>query len=87
MYSLIYSPAAQKDLQKLPADVAKRIHASLKEIKPDPYAHVKKLKGSPATPLYSLHVGHYRAVLTIENNKMIIFVIETGMMREASCPV
>jgi len=78
MYALIYSPGAQKDFAGLPRDVAVRIHTSLKSIKTDPYNRVKKLEGSLAVPLYSYKVGQYRYFLTIEDNKVVIFVIEIG---------
>lgn len=78
MYALIYSPGAQKDIAGLPRDVAVRIHTSLKNIKADPYSHVRKLEGSFAVPLYSYRVGRYRCILTIEENKCVIFVIEIG---------
>ncbi len=78
MYSIIYSPAARKDLNKLPVDVAKNIVSSIKEIKENPKLHVKKLKGSPKSPIYSLRVGEYRVIMSIEGDKLIIFVIEIG---------
>ncbi|MDD3293034.1 MAG: type II toxin-antitoxin system RelE/ParE family toxin [Candidatus Pacebacteria bacterium] len=79
MYTLIYSTGAEKDLAGLPKDVAVRIHTSLKKIKENPYNHVKKLEGTFAVPLYSFKVGReYRCILTIEDNKMVIFVIEIG---------
>lgn len=78
MYSILYSPAARKDIQKLPVDVAKNIVNSIKEIRANPKAHVKKLKGSPKSPLYSLRVGEYRVIMSIEGDKLIVFVIEVG---------
>jgi len=62
----------------LPRDVAVRIHTSLKNIKADPYSHVRKLEGSFAVPLYSYRVGRYRCIPTVEENKRVIFVIEIG---------
>jgi mRNA interferase RelE/StbE len=78
MYTILYSPAARKDLQKLPVDIAKKIVASIKDIKENPHIHVKKLKGYPKSPLYSLRVGVYRAIMSIDGEKLIVFVIEVG---------
>ena len=78
MYSILYSPAAQKDIQKLPIDIAKNVVNSIKGIRDNPNVHVKKLKGSPKSPLYSLRVGEYRIIMSIEGDKLIIFVIEVG---------
>ena len=81
MYSILYSPGARRDLQKLPIDVAKRIVTAIREIQDDPKAHVKKLKGSPKSPLYSLRIGEYRVIMSIDGDKLIIFVIEIGHRR------
>ncbi|KXS40168.1 MAG: hypothetical protein AWU58_1998 [Methanohalophilus sp. T328-1] len=32
MYTILYSPGARKDLQKLPVNMAKRVVAAIKEI-------------------------------------------------------
>jgi mRNA interferase RelE/StbE len=78
MYSILYSHAALKDLKGLPQDVAEKVVKSIKEISENPKTHVKKLKGSPNTPLYSLRVGDYRVIMSIEGEKLVIFVIEVG---------
>jgi mRNA interferase RelE/StbE len=78
MYSVVYTPAARKDLKKLPHEVAQKVYSAVKQIRDDPYSHVKKLKASPTTPFYSLRVGEYRVVMTIENQQLVIFVIEIG---------
>jgi mRNA interferase RelE/StbE len=79
MYELIYSTEAQKDLERLPKDIALRVHKSLKKIKQNPYNYVKKLEGSFGIPLYSYKVGReYRCIITVEDNRMVVFVIEVG---------
>lgn len=78
MYSILYSSGALKDIKSLPADIAKKLVSSIKEISDNPKMHVKKLKGFPKTPLYSLRVGDYRVIMSIEDEKMIIFIIEAG---------
>ncbi|WP_340818114.1 type II toxin-antitoxin system RelE/ParE family toxin [Methanolobus sp. WCC4] len=78
MYSILYSPAALKDLKKLPRDIAAKIVTSIKDISENPKDHVKKLKGFPDSPIYSLRVGDYRVIMSIEGEKLVIFVIEVG---------
>ncbi|WP_207205307.1 type II toxin-antitoxin system RelE family toxin [Methanolobus psychrotolerans] len=78
MYSILYSPGALKDINDLPVDIAKKIVSAIKEINDNPKTHVKKLKGFPKSPLYSLRVGDYRVIMSIEDEKLIIFVIEVG---------
>jgi mRNA interferase RelE/StbE len=78
MHLILYSPGALKDLKNLPKNVAEKVVTSIKEVKDSPKAHVKKLKGSPKSPLYSLRVGEYRVIMSIEGEKLVIFVIEEG---------
>lgn len=79
MYTLTYSTGARKDLERLPKDVAVRIHESLKKIKQNPYDHIKKLEGSFGIPLYSYKIGReYRCIITVEDDRMVVFVIEVG---------
>ncbi|MFW5987713.1 MAG: type II toxin-antitoxin system RelE family toxin [Methanohalophilus sp.] len=42
---------------------------------------VKKFKGSPKSPLYSLRIGEYRVILSIDGDQLIVFVIEIGHRR------
>ena len=41
----------------------------------NPQSCVKKLKGHEHVPLYSYRIGTYRAILTIDNGILVIFVI------------
>jgi mRNA interferase RelE/StbE len=43
----------------------------------DPQACVKKFRGHEHVPLYSLRIGAYRAILTVDNGLLVIFVITT----------
>jgi len=78
MHTVIYSQAARKDLKSLPGDLSKRIFSAVGAIKKDPYSYVKKIKGSAKCPIHSLRVGDFRVIMTIEGDRMIIFVIEVG---------
>lgn len=78
MYAILYSDGALKDIKNLPVDIAKKVVLSIKEISDNPKSHVKKLKGFPKSPLYSLRVGDYRAIMSIEDDKLVVFVIEVG---------
>ena len=68
---------AQKDLLALTKKSARRIRAALNELaaEENPQHCVKKLKGHEHVPLYSCRIGSYRALLTIDNGILVIFVI------------
>lgn len=78
MYSVEYTAHAIKDMNKLPSEVKTKIFSAVSKIKEDPYEHVKKLKTSAKTPLYSLRVGEYRVIMAIKNPVLIIQVVEVG---------
>ena len=77
MYVVRLSCKAQKNLLDIPKKDARRIRASLNELaaEQNPSASVKKLKGHEHVPLYSHRIGSYRAILTIDNGVLVIFVI------------
>ncbi len=77
-YEVKYTSKARKDLKKLPLEIAQSIIRSINSIKDDPYPHVKKIKGTQKNPLYTHRVGEYRAILYIENERLLILVIEAG---------
>ncbi|MEL7664444.1 MAG: type II toxin-antitoxin system RelE/ParE family toxin [Methanosarcina mazei] len=78
MYSVKYTAHAIKEMNKLPAEIKTKIFSAISKIKEDPYSHVKKLKTSVKTPLYSLRVGEYRVIMAIKDPVLIIQVVEAG---------
>ena len=77
-FSVIYTTKARRDLRNLPPDAARTCIRAISGIKENPYSFVKKLKGSKKSPLYSFRIGEYRAILSIENDRLIVFVLEIG---------
>jgi mRNA interferase RelE/StbE len=77
-YTVIYTARARRDLRKLPAEAARRLILAIAGIREEPYQHVRKLAGFSGTPVYRFRVGRYRAVLTIEDEQLLILVLEAG---------
>ena len=77
-FSVIYTTRARRDLRNLPINVAQTCIRAISSIKEDPFSFVKKLKGSKKAPLYSLRIGEYRAIVSIQNDRLIVFVLEIG---------
>ena len=77
VYVVRLSCKAQKNLLDLPKKDARRIRMALNELagEQNPSSCVKKLKGHEHVPLYSCRIGSYRAILTIDNGVLVIFVI------------
>jgi mRNA interferase RelE/StbE len=77
VYTVHLSRGAQKDLLAIPKKDARRIRAALNDLaaEENPQACVKKLKGHEHVPIYSCRIGSFRAILTIDNGILVIFVI------------
>ena len=77
-YTVTYTARARRDLQKFPPEAARRIVRSVAGIREDPYRHVRKLAGFSRTPVYRLRIDRYRVILTIEDERLLILVLEAG---------
>lgn len=80
-YQIIYSNQSKRNLKKIPLSIAQEIIRTISALKVNPYHHVQKLEGSDKSPFYSLHVGGYRAILSIQNNKLVVYVVEVGLRK------
>lgn len=78
-WALFFTEHAEKFLARLPRDHVIRIRDALDDLAAgdNPFRSVKRLKGL-ASPLFSFRVGEYRAILAIEQDRLVIIVIEIG---------
>ena len=77
-WNITWSPTAQKQLEKIfrsDKTAAQRIVTKLDDIVDDPFAFTDKLQGSS---LRKLRVGVYRVIISLEEQKITIFVVEVG---------
>ena len=79
-YRVILPKSVQKELDRLPDEIANRILArlSLLETNPRP-ADVKKLKGRDA---WRIRIGDYRVIYEIHDRILQIIVVTIGHRRE-----
>ncbi len=77
-FQIIYSNKAKRNLKKIPLPIAQEIIRTIHDLKNNPWSHVQKLEGSDKSPFHSLNVGGYRAILSIQNNKLIVYLVEVG---------
>jgi len=84
-YQVKYTHRADRDLEKLPPDVARKVIRTIDTIREDPFPFIKKLKASnPDHPVYSLRVRRdIRALLSIHNEVLIIHVLEIDFRKQA----
>jgi len=78
LYQVKYTPRADRDLEKLPLAIARKVIRAIGEISDAPYPSIKKLKASNSRhPVYSLRIGkEIRVLLSIHDNVLIIHVLE-----------
>ena len=78
-YQVILPKSVQKELNRLPDDIASRILARLVGLETNPRpADVKKLKGRDA---WRIRVGDYRVIYEIHDRLLQIIVITVGHRR------
>jgi mRNA interferase RelE/StbE len=79
-YQVILSKSVQKQLDRLPDEIAKRILERLIALESNPRpADVKKLKGRDA---WRIRVGDYRVIYEIHDRVLQVIVITIGHRRE-----
>ena len=79
-YRVILPKSVQKELNRLPDDVARRILARLRALESNPRpTDVKKLKGRPA---WRVRVGDYRIIHEIHDRELMVIVVTIGHRRE-----
>lgn len=74
VWQVVWSEKSLKQLGKMDKKNAQKIYDSVLDCVDDPFVVVVRLVNSP---FYKLRVGNYRVVLDLQQNKMIIFVVET----------
>ena len=79
-YRIILPKSVQKELDRLPDEIVKRILARLAGLETNPRPpEVKKLKGRPA---WRIREGDYRVIYEIHDRELQILVITVGHRRE-----
>ena len=79
-YQVILPKSVQKELDRLPDEIANRILARLSALETYPRpADVKKLKGRDA---WRIRVGDYRVIYEIQDRALQIIIITVGHRRE-----
>jgi mRNA interferase RelE/StbE len=79
-YQVILSNAANKQLRKLPIQIALRIQAQLLELENDPRPlGCKKLINTEA---WRIRIGDYRVIYEIKDTILMVSVIEIGHRKE-----
>ncbi len=79
-YRVLWTRAALNSLKKLGKKDSRMVLEKLEDTAEDPFRHVKKLKG---LPFYSLRIGKYRAILVLDVDKQVIYVVVVEHRKKA----
>ncbi len=70
-YNLVYTNRADKDIQKLPPEIKRRIGKTLLRYKHDPHKYSETLR-DPKIGSYRFRIGDYRVIFDIEGNDIVV---------------
>ena len=73
VWTIIYAPKAERDIENLGEELAKKVILLMDEIALDPYGLLEKLTNSP---FYKFRIGVYRGIVDIVNDKLILHVVK-----------
>lgn len=77
---LVLPRSAQKELDKIPDEIAFRISHKIFELAKDPYGFgSQKLEGGKG---YRIRIGDYRVVYIVDKKEKIVTIIKVGHRRE-----
>ena len=75
-YTVIIKKLAEKFIVKLPKPEKERVLKAIYEL---PKGNdIKELKGKKNEGLYRLRVGDYRIIYSVDNGKLIVYVVDAG---------
>lgn len=74
MCQIILKKKAKKFIDKLPINEKKRIVCAIRQLPNG--EDIKKLKGHDG--LLRLRVGEYRIIYTLDNGKLVVYVVDAG---------
>ena len=70
-YKLVYTNSAGKDIQKLPAEIKKRMGKTLLRYAQDPLRYSERLT-DPKLGTYRFRIGDYRIIFDVEDSDIVI---------------
>lgn len=70
-YTVVFMPKAERDMDSLSPDVARRILLKVYAMQDDLAGDVKRLTNM--TPGYRLRVGDYRVLFELEGDRIIVY--------------
>ena len=74
-YEVKWTESSVRTLEELDKVDSVRILEKIETVSETPFHYVKRLKG---VPLYSLRIGKYRVIMSIERDRLVILIVDIG---------
>jgi mRNA-degrading endonuclease RelE of RelBE toxin-antitoxin system len=74
--TVIYTNRAKKELPGLPPDITRVCILCIADSRSNPFLFVHKREGAKRSPLYSLRIVQYHAVMAVQDKKATIYILE-----------
>jgi mRNA interferase RelE/StbE len=84
-YWIEFDPRAEKELEKLDREVARRILRFLRErvaVRDDPRSIGEALRGQELGRFWKYRVGEYRLICPIQDRRITVLVLRVGHRRD-----
>jgi mRNA interferase RelE/StbE len=76
---VFFTPAARRQLKKLPREVQQRIGRKVDSLARDPHpVGSVKLTGGNGESLYRFRVGAYRVLYQVRDRELLVLVVKVG---------
>ena len=75
-YNIVIKKPAKKFIDRLPLNEKQRIVDAIERL-PD-FGDIKRMEGKYNKGLYRLRVGEYRIIYSIDQGKLIIYILDAG---------
>jgi mRNA interferase RelE/StbE len=80
-FGILIKPAAEKEMDRLPRQIRRRVAEALEELRHDPRQHgTVKLAGEEN--LWRIRVGAYRVVYAIRDDELLVLVVRVAHRKE-----
>ncbi len=80
-YAVMFAPAADRELRRLPEAVQRRIIAAVETLQENPRpVGTKKLAGTE--DLWRVRVGEYRVVYQIDDDRLLVLVVRVAHRKD-----
>lgn len=81
MYQVDVQRKAEKQIDRLPPEIRRRVLVSLRDLKNNPRpGDVVKMRGFDRR--YRIRIGNYRVIYDIYDDRLLVVVVEVGHRRE-----